>query len=201
MLVEQLLAFLESLGLSGLLAAMFLEGSSLPFPGVVLVIAYGGLLNLNFGEAALLSIALAATYSAASLIPYFLGKKMHALLPKSFTKGLHRASDLFRRYGIWSIALSRPFGIGNYISYVAGMSKIGIVQYLLLTFVGIYPWCLAMLCIGAYVNGNYEVFQSLYSDHQLYVYGAVSATGALGLVLYARFRKVNRLIDKSKSEY
>ena len=201
MVVEQLLVFLENLGTAGLFVALFFEGSSLPFPGVALVIAYGGILNPSLAASALLSAALAVTYSAASLIPYFLGKKLHTMLPKRFANGLQRASRMFRRYGIWSIALSRPFGIGNYISYIAGMSRVGIGQYVLLTFLGIYPWCLAMLWIGVYLNGNYEVFQSFYKEHQVYVYGIVAAMGIISILLYTRFRKINSFVDKHKSEY
>jgi len=32
-----------------------------------------------------------------------------------------KGQAFFNRYGVWSIALSRPFGVSNYISYVAGM--------------------------------------------------------------------------------
>lgn len=191
-MIEEILAFLESLGMLGLFSVMFLEGSSMPFPGVALVIAYGGLLNHSLAATALLSAGLAAAYSLASLIPYFLGNKLQKFFQKKFDKGLKKASALFHRYGIWSIAISRPFGIGNYISYLAGMSRIPIGKYGALTFIGIYPWCFAMLRIGHYFNGNYEAFKSFVAANQILVYGyIVVILGAIGLWFYVKMRSRN----------
>lgn len=172
-MVGEMLALLEDLGLTGLFAVIFLEGSSLPFPGVALVIAYGGLLEHSYAGTALLSLALAAAYSTASLLPYFLGNKLEKIFKKKFHKGLDKATGLFNRYGIWSIALSRPFGIGNYISYLAGISRIPLISYLVLTFLGIYPWCFVMLRLGHYFNGNYEAFQTFFETYQFYLYVGV----------------------------
>ena len=183
-MIGQMLAFLEDLGLAGLFTVIFLEGSSLPFPGVALVIAYGGLLEHNYAGTALLSLALAATYSIASLLPYFLGNKLEEAFKKKFHKGLKKASDLFKRYGIWSIALSRPFGIGNYISYLAGISRIPIHKYLTLTFLGIYPWCFIMLRLGHYFNGNYQAFQNFFETYQFYFYALAIAVLACIFVYY-----------------
>ncbi|MCJ1907987.1 DedA family protein [Planococcus ruber] len=191
-MIEGILAFLESLGMKGLFSVMFLEGSSLPFPGVALVIAYGGLLNHDLPATAWLSAGLAASYSLASLIPYFLGNKFQNIFQRKFHKGLKKASDLFRRYGIWSIAISRPFGIGNYISYLAGISKIPLGKYAVLTFIGIYPWCFAMLRIGHYFNGNYEAFTSFMSASPIPIYGYLAAAlGAAGIWLYLKAKSQN----------
>jgi len=67
-----LLESLKDLGLAGLYTAMLLEGSSLPFPGIVVVFTYGYL----FPSQSTLWIAavMSTVYSLASLIPYFIGK-------------------------------------------------------------------------------------------------------------------------------
>ena len=186
-MIEQILAFLENIGLAGLYAAIFLEGSSLPFPGIVIVLAYGGILNLAWPEMLLVSASMAAVYSLASLLPYFLGDRMEHLLRKKFRKGIGRARRLFNRYGLWSIALSRPFGIGNYISYLAGMSHVGIVKYLALTFTGIFPWCFSMLFLGDYFNGNYEAFKAFFEEYSYFIYGGVLVLAAA--LFWYSFRK------------
>lgn len=189
-MIEQILAFLENIGMAGLYAAIFIEGSSLPFPGIVVVLAYGGILNLAWPEMLLASASMAAVYSAASLLPYFLGDRMEHLLRKKFRKGIERARRLFNRYGLWSIALSRPFGIGNYISYLAGMSRVGIVKYLVLTFAGIFPWCFSMLFLGDYFNGNYERFKAFYDDYSYFVYGGIFILASV--LLWFSFRKFKK---------
>lgn len=181
--IEWILGFLEKLGLVGLFAAIFLEGASVPFPGIVVVLAYGGLLNLSLAGMAGIAAAMAVIYSVASLIPYFIGNKLEHLIRPNIRKGLDKASRIFKRYGIWSIALSRPFGIGNYISYLAGMSGVGLLKYLLLTFAGIFPWCLAILYLGDYLNGNYDRFLVLFDEYKMEFYG----TGMLLAILFTAY--------------
>lgn len=179
-IIQYILLLLEDLGLFGLFMAIFLEGSSLPFPGIIAVLAYGGILDMSIAGMTGIAAIMAIIYSVASLIPYFIGNKLEHLLWNRVRKGLGKASRLFRRYGIWSIALSRPFGIGNYISYLAGMSNIGLTPYLMLTFSGIFPWCFAVLYLGDYLNGNYEHFVVLFNEYRFEFYG----TGLLLAVLF-----------------
>lgn len=163
--------FLGRIGLFGLFTAIFLEGASVPFPGIVVVLAYGGLLNMSLAGMAGIAAAMAVIYSVASLIPYFIGNKLEHLIRPNIRKGLDKASRIFNRYGIWSIALSRPFGIGNYISYLAGISAVGLLKYVLLTFAGILPWCFAILYLGDYLNGNYDRFLVLFDEYKMEFYG------------------------------
>lgn len=183
LIIEQILGFLEDLGLFGLFTAIFLEGASVPFPGIIAVLAYGGLLDLSLGNMAGIAAIMAGIYSLASLIPYFIGNKLEHLLGPRIRKGLGKASRTFNRYGIWSIAISRPFGIGNYISYLAGISEVGLLKYLLLTFAGIFPWCFAILYLGDYLNGNYDRFVLLFDDYKMEFYG----TGLLLAVLFTAY--------------
>jgi len=181
--IEWIFGFLEKLGLFGLFTAIFLEGASVPFPGIVVVLAYGGLLNMSLAGMAGISAIMAVIYSIASLIPYFIGNKLEHLIRPNIRKGLDKASRIFKRYGIWSIALSRPFGIGNYISYLAGISSVGLLKYLLLTFAGIFPWCLAILYLGDYLNGNYDRFLVLFDEYKMEFYG----TGMLLAILFTAY--------------
>jgi membrane protein DedA with SNARE-associated domain len=189
-MIELVLDFLENIGVFGVYAVIFLEGSSLPFPGIAIILSFGGLLKLNYADTALVAAGMSLTYSVASLIPYYLGKKMESIIRGKFQKGIQKASFLFNRYGIWSVAFSRPFGIGNYISYLAGMSNIGIVRYLVLTFVGIFPWCFVVLSLGNYFNGNYEAFMSFYKQHSLYFYGV--STVVLTIIVFGIYKKYRR---------
>lgn len=169
--IEWIFRLLGELGLFGLFTAIFLEGASVPFPGIIVVLAYGGLLDMSLAGMVGIAAIMAAIYSVASLIPYFIGNKLEHLIRPNIRKGLDKASRIFNRYGIWSIALSRPFGIGNYISYLAGISGVGLLKYLLLTFTGIFPWCLAILYLGDYLNGNYDHFLVLFDEYKIEFYG------------------------------
>lgn len=164
-MVDFLLEWLQDVGIIGTFIVMFLEGSSLPFPGIVVVLAYGYILPIHYWNTLWIAAGMSVFYSVASLIPYFIGSKLNGMIGHRSPKGLEKAKSLFIQYGSWSVALSRPFGIGNYISYVAGMSQMRLVSYLLLTFIGIYPWSYIMLLLGNYFNGSYEAFQKFYVEN------------------------------------
>jgi membrane protein DedA with SNARE-associated domain len=195
-MLQAILEWIHSIGLPGLLLVMVLEGSSLPFPGVIMVLSFGFLFSPGYGESAFIAIGMSFSYTLASLIPYYLGRKLERFIPKRMKKGLTKGQQFFHRYGIWSIALSRPFGIGNYISYVAGMSHVHLLKYTILTFAGIYPWSFVMILLGDYFNGNYEALKEYFSTYSLYGYGAIFIMISLIFFFYYKKSKVkNRLME------
>ncbi|WP_376845336.1 DedA family protein [Camelliibacillus cellulosilyticus] len=145
---HHLLEWISGLGMIGLFITMFLEGASVPFPGIIVVLAYGYVMNLSLLEIILLALAMSAFYSLASMIPYILAYKLEVMIPKRIKKGLDKAKTWFKKYGEWSIAFTRPFGVGNYISFVAGIAKVHPVRFICLTFIGIFPWALGILLVG-----------------------------------------------------
>lgn len=183
-MLEAILAFFKEAGLWGLYGTIFLEGSSIPYPGVAIVLLYGGILKMSLVNTAFTAGAMAVVYTLASLIPYHIGEKVLHLLSPKFHRKMAGATRFFTKHGIWSIALSRPFGIGNYISYLAGMSGVGKGKYLALTFLGIFPWCFAMLFLGDFFNGNYAAFRQFYHEYNWIVY-ILMGLGIAGFVLYS----------------
>ncbi|GGH87696.1 membrane protein DedA with SNARE-associated domain [Pullulanibacillus pueri] len=147
-MIQLVLDWLGNLGIIGLLITMLIEGSSVPFPGIIIVLAYGYVMDFNLWESLLIAVTMSMAYTLASLIPYYLGYTLDTFFKKRLRKGIDKAKHWFSKYGLWSIAVTRPFGIGNYISYVAGITKVKLGPYLALTFIGIFPWCFVMIYIG-----------------------------------------------------
>ncbi|MGV3489477.1 MAG: DedA family protein [Tuberibacillus sp.] len=148
-MVHSVLEWLSGIGLFGLFLTMFIEGASIPFPGIIVVLAYGYIMPASIIETILIALGMSLFYSLASIIPYVVAYKLESFLPKRFRIGIEKAKKWFRKYGVWSIAFTRPFGVGNYISYVAGMTKVEPIRFVILTFLGIFPWALGMLIIGS----------------------------------------------------
>lgn len=188
-MVQYMLDVLADFGAVGLLIVMAIEGSSLPFPGFLLVLAYGYVLHPSTLEFIVIAVAMSLIYSLFSYIPYGIGLKIDVLIPKRFRRKLLKARHLFRRYGQWSIALLRPFGVGNYISYVAGMSKVKPVKYGLLTFVGVLPWATVMLFLGRVFQGNGQAFIVFFQNYEWYFYAALIFAALTYVVIrYVRHR-------------
>lgn len=135
--------------------AMIMEGASVPFPGMYILIFSGFAikqLGLNFWV--LVGIC-SVCYTAASLIPYYIGGHINNIATKFYKKyysnrmdKIKKVSDIFNKYGEWTVCLSRPTFLGNYFSYIAGMNSMNIGKFLLYTFAGIFPWTLFMCYLG-----------------------------------------------------
>ncbi|WP_164214407.1 VTT domain-containing protein [Virgibacillus sp. YIM 98842] len=185
-MVQQFLDWLNAIGLPGLYLAMFLEGSSIPMPGVIIVLTFGYLLSPGFFAMAAIAAVMSLFYTCASLIPFYLAAKLESKFPERLKRKLAKSQIYFNRYGTWSIAFSRPFGVGNYISYIAGLSKVNPFTFTLLTFLGIYPWCVVMLWLGNYFNGNIEAVTQFFYSREIFLYGIIGIIFALGLLLLWR---------------
>lgn len=143
------LDFLEKCGVFGLFAATAIEASSLPFPGALFMLIYGYLMQLGPWNLLLLAVANSIVYTLFTLIPYGIGYKLEEFSKRKYDeKKIAKAQKWFKKYGEWSIAFSRPLSIGNYISYISGISRVQPWRFLIFTFMGIFPWCTLLLFIG-----------------------------------------------------
>ncbi len=159
-----------------LLSAMFLEGASIPFPGILLVLAFASLERPNVKESMVVAFFMALSYTIASFIPYAIGRKLGIKILSIFDKrkrikaSIDKSKEIIAKYGIFTIAISRFFGWGNKISYIAGISKIKCLPYGLLTFSGIYTWSIIMINLGKLFKGNTHMAIDLVKKYTLYMY-------------------------------
>lgn len=77
---------LKQFGIWGLLSGLAIEASSLPFPGSLLTLTYGYLLNMHIVKLLLIALAGSAVYTAFSFIPYGIGYKLEDKVKKKLSK-------------------------------------------------------------------------------------------------------------------
>jgi len=157
-MLSQIANIVQGLGSTSLFISMFLEGCSLPFPGIIIVLTFGYLLHPGIEEIFLLSVGMSLVYSAASFIPYGIGRKLERNTKGKLSGKIVKTLKWFNRYGELSVCVTRPFAVGNYISYAAGMSRVKPWRYGLLTFAGIFPWAFLMLIVGKMYHGGVEQY-------------------------------------------
>jgi membrane protein DedA with SNARE-associated domain len=153
------LNFISQWGYVGIFAGMLLEGLTIPFPGVTFVILGGALaakLQLNYWLVASLAVL---GYSLGTFLPYYVarlgGRQMLYKYGKYVFlthKKLELAESWFERYGNWVVCLSRPFFFGNYVSYLAGLTKMNFSQFVVYTLLGTLPWCFLLIALGYYAG-------------------------------------------------
>jgi membrane protein DedA with SNARE-associated domain len=153
--------FINQYGYIAIILSTALEGTSIPFPGSVVLILVGFIIykgGLNIWYAIFLG---GLFYSLASIVPYYIGKNIKGSLfnfleiyCKVPRKRITTMEEFFYKHGEFSICISRPFFIGNYVSYFAGIANINIFKFFILTFIGILPWTTLYLWLGYYFRGN-----------------------------------------------
>lgn len=141
--------------------ATFLEGTAIPFPGAFLLAWSGFIIGRDISVLITTIIIGTCAYLAGSLIPYFLGYHGGRPMVERFLGYLKipvykidLAQNWFNRHGLWIIGASRPFFLGNYISFIAGIARTNLFVFFLWTCLGILPWVTAYLFLGA-IFGKY----------------------------------------------
>ena len=151
-------------GVLAVLLLMAAESCGIPFPSEVIMPSAGLLAatgHLNLAEAilagtvgnllgSLLAFALAARFGEPLLLGpgRWIGIRAHHL---------EIADGWFQRWGLWAVFFCRVLPVvRTYISFPAGLARINLVWFSVLTFVGALPWCAALALVGYTLGKNYE---------------------------------------------
>ncbi|MCA1064280.1 VTT domain-containing protein [Rossellomorea sp. AcN35-11] len=184
----------EEWGMWGILLSLFIEGSSFPFVGTMFIVTMGFILDLTWIEMGMVSLVGSILYTAGSCIPYYislkLGNKVAEKLKKQKRMKLEEAQGKFNRYGIWSVAIASPLHLGNVIPFMAGMARMDIKVYSLLTVAGIAPSTFLFLSIGKLYDGEKEVILEMIEDYQLVVF----AVFVMVTVLYIIYKRKGKRV-------
>jgi membrane protein DedA with SNARE-associated domain len=151
-------------GLAAVFVLMTAESCGFPFPSEVIMPSAGllaatGHMNLF---AAILAGALANL--AGSLIAYAVAARWGEplLLGPGRYIGIRKhhlemADGWFQRWGLIAVFVGRVLPvIRTYISFPAGLARIELVKFSVLTFVGALPWCAALALVGYVLGRNYD---------------------------------------------
>jgi len=151
-------------GLAAIFVLMVAESCGLPFPSEV-IMPTGGLLaaagHVNL-VAAIVTGAVANL--AGSLIAYWVAARFGeaVLLGPGRYIGIRRhhlelADGWFQRYGLAAVFVGRVLPVvRTYISFPAGLARVEVVRFSILTLAGALPWCAALAFAGYELGKNYD---------------------------------------------
>jgi membrane protein DedA with SNARE-associated domain len=163
-LTAALTNFVASYGLLAVFVLMVVESCGVPFPSEV-TMPVAGLLaaagHLNLG-AVILTGAFANL--VGSLIAYWLAARWGEplLLGPGRYIGIRRhhlemADGWFQRWGLPAVFFGRMLPvIRTYISFPAGLARVNLPWFSVLTFVGALIWSAALTLVGYTLGKNYE---------------------------------------------
>jgi membrane protein DedA with SNARE-associated domain len=182
------------LGLLGVFVLMVLESACIPIPSEATMLFAG--FNVSEGHYTLVAATLvgASANLVGSWIAYAVGyygrvdilekhgRKLH-IKPKH----LHAADRYFEKHGAATVFFTRMLPIiRTFISLPAGVARMPILRFSVLTFLGCLPWVFMLVLIGQEVGKNWTDWK----DSLHYVDYAVAAMIVVGLVVVVvRYRR------------
>ena len=156
--------FVAAYGLLAVFLLMVAESCGLPFPSEVIMPTSGLLAAAGHMNLALAILAGALANLVGSLIAYGLAARFGEplLLGPGRYVGIRRhhlelADGWFQRWGLLAVLVGRVLPvIRTYISFPAGLARVDLARFSVLTFVGALPWCAALALVGYYLGQNYD---------------------------------------------
>jgi len=171
-MTQWLIGLVSTWGLLAIFVTMTGESAGVPISSEI-VVPLGGALaaqgKLGFGGSFVELILVIAVSSAAnlagSLIAFNLTRRFgeRVVLSRAgrwmgLSKGhLRLANRFFDRWGLWAVFLGRLLPIvRTYISFPAGLSRIGYVRFTIVTLLGAIPWNAGLAYAGFLLGQHYE---------------------------------------------
>ena len=158
-------------GSVGVFVLMALESANIPIPSEI-IMPFSGFLASR-GDFSFWGIILVGTLGqlAGSLVSYYVAAKLDTKIRKN--RDFKTAERWFEKYGVWSVFLGRLLPIvRTFISFPAGMFKVNIWKFSILTFVGAYIWTWLLTYIGFQLGENWEVIGPYFRQFDYVIAGA-----------------------------
>jgi membrane protein DedA with SNARE-associated domain len=158
--IEHLAVFttgvISAMGYGGIVFLMAIESACIPLPSEI-IMPFAGYLVFK-GEMTLQGAALAGAIGcvAGSIPAYYLGMLGGRPVIERWGRyvlvsgrELDLADRLFQRHGQWVVLAGRLLPVvRTFIAFPAGVARMPMARFLVYTFVGSYPWCLALAWAG-----------------------------------------------------
>jgi membrane protein DedA with SNARE-associated domain len=169
-MTQWLISLVGTWGLLAIFVTMTGESAGLPISSEIVVPLGGALVSqgkFNGGAFALVLVVLVASLAnlTGSLIAFYLTRRYgERFVLSRFGRwmGLSRghlklANRFFERFGLWAVFVGRLLPIvRTYISFPAGVSKIGYTWFTLATMAGAIPWNFALAFAGYKLGQHYD---------------------------------------------
>jgi membrane protein DedA with SNARE-associated domain len=189
--------FIATYGLLAVFVLMVGESCGLPFPSEVVMPTAGLLAAAGHMNLVVAIIAGGVANLVGSLIAYGLAARFGEplLLGPGRYIGIRRhhlelADGWFRRWGLWAVLIGRVLPvIRTYISFPAGLARIELVRFSILTLVGALPWCAALALVGYALGKNYDRISGPIEKAAI---GVALLVAAVVVVWYLRGREPRR---------
>ena len=158
------IAVISSTGYLGVLLLMAIESACIPLPSEIIMPFAGYLVYTGRFNLYLVATAGALGCNLGSAIAYWVGSQGgRALIEKYGRYVLLRHRDLdrteyfFHHHGQITVLLGRLLPVvRTFIALPAGIGKMPLLRFHIYTFVGSWPWCLALAYVGMKLGQRWD---------------------------------------------
>jgi len=164
-MTQLLISLVGTWGLPAIFVTMSAESAGLPISSEIVVPLGGALASQGKLNLVLVVVVASLANLTGSLIAFWLTRRYGervVLSSLGHRLGLSRghlrlANRFFDRFGLWAVFVGRLLPIvRTYISFPAGVSKIGYVRFVLATLAGAIPWNFALAYAGYRLGQQYQ---------------------------------------------
>ena len=195
-LTDMVTWFIEEFGLLGIFLTMAAESCLIPIPSEIVMPFSGYVAWLNGSWRFLIEATTASTIGNAvgSIILYQIGARVGRPFITRYGRYLliderefEYAETLFRRYGAYAVFFGRMMpAIRTIISFPAGLFRLEIPKFIVLTTIGSIPWNFMLTYLGFKLGPYWRIVL----DYSAYIDPIILAA-AVALIIYMliRFRR------------
>lgn len=165
------------LGYLGVFFLMFLESANIPIPSEV-IMPFSGFLSFK-GNFSFWIVVIFGTLGnlAGSLVSYFLSSWILKIREKSrlvkfiiSENFIVKSKEWFEKYGSFSVFFSRLLPvIRTFISFPAGLGKMNLLKFSILTTAGSFIWSLFLTYIGFIMGENWMSIEKYFRKFDLVI--------------------------------
>ena len=186
-------------GYLGIVLLMALESACLPLPSEVVMPFAGYLVSTGRFNLWLVATAGALGCNLGSAAAYFLGSRGGRPFVEKYGRyvlldrvEIDRVDRFFARFGNSAVFVGRLLpGVRTFIALPAGVARMPLVPFHLLTFLGSWPWCLGLAYVGMKLGEQWNTdprFHQVVGDAKLVILALLAA----GLAAYVWLRLRHR---------
>jgi len=164
-MTQWLIGLVSSWGYVAIFVTMTGESAGRPISSEIVVPLGGALASQGKLNFVLVVLVASVANLTGSLVAFYLTRRFgeRVVLSRAgrwagLSRGhLRLANRFFGRFGLWAVLVGRLLPIvRTYISFPAGLSKIGYTRFTLATLAGAIPWNLALAFAGLKLGEHYQ---------------------------------------------
>jgi len=175
-------------GYGAIVGLMAIESANIPLPSEIIMPFSGYLVAQGVFNLWWAATAGALGCVVGSIFSYWLGMLGGRPLIMRYGKyvlishkDLNRADRWFKKYGEAAIFFSRLLPVvRTFISFPAGISRMHFGRFVLYSFIGSFPWTLALAYIGLRLGENWEKIRGSFREFDYVIVGLI----VIGIIWY-----------------